>query len=143
MRHERYRVILSGSEGSPAWNAMLAVHRYPAILRLPPSAFSLPPSAFSLPPSAFSLPPSAFSFQGRKNKGPGEAGDLRLNEPSPDRVADQSGRRVDVQLLHHFHPMRLRGLRRNTEDEGDLFRRVSFGDQLQNEALTIGQRVER
>ena len=50
---------------------------------------------------------------------------------------------VEIQLVHNAELVELDGLDRDVEQRGDLFRTPSFRDQLQDFALTRGQRRQR
>ena len=50
----------------------------------------------------------------------GKARRLRVDEPTPDREADQSGSIVNVQLPHDASPMAIGCLDTDSEDSGNL-----------------------
>src|SRR5437764_1515435 len=58
-----------------------------------------------------------------------------LDQALADRVTDQAGDIVHVQFLHHARAVELGGLGRDREQRGDLFRRLSLGDELHDLAL--------
>src|SRR6266850_6139411 len=64
-----------------------------------------------------------------------------LDKTATDRVTHKTGRRMNVQLSHDLHAMRLRCLGRDTEDRRDLLGGVAFSDQLQNLPLAVRERI--
>src|SRR2546430_8562340 len=83
---------------------------------------------------------------GRRRGGePGETLDAAGRRPGsgrdqalPDRIADQTGDVVDVQLLHDTRAVKLGGFGSDPEQRGDLFGRLAFGHELHDLALTGG-----
>ena len=53
-----------------------------------------------------------------------------MDEPTPDREADQSGSIVNVELPHDASPMAISRLDTDSEDSGNLLRRLSFRHEL-------------
>src|SRR4029450_7012876 len=60
---------------------------------------------------------------------------FRLTEPATDRIANEAGRLVDLELPHNLGAVRLSGLHTQSENRRDLFRGLSLGHQL--ETLTF------
>src|SRR6059036_905084 len=62
-----------------------------------------------------------------------------LDHAVTDRVADQSRRFADFKLSHDPHPVRLRGLDADAQDDANLLHGLSFRDELQDFALARAQ----
>src|SRR5438046_4633286 len=58
-----------------------------------------------------------------------------LDQPTAHRVADEAGGLVDVGLFHDPRPMGLRGLEGDSQQLGDLLRRLDRRNQVQALAL--------
>src|SRR5437899_509258 len=64
-----------------------------------------------------------------------------LDESAPDRVADKTGDLVDAELDHEVTAMGLGGLLGDPEDFSDFLGRIAFGHELQDFALSRGEKV--
>lgn len=61
---------------------------------------------------------------------------FRCHKTGADRVSYQPCHIVDIQPVHKFAAMRIHGLHAQLQFIGDVFRRTSFGNELQNFALS-------
>src|SRR5262249_4793927 len=68
---------------------------------------------------------------------------LSLDDASPDRVAHEPGRVVDLELGHDPRPVGLRGPGADAQELGDLLGGLAFGHELQDLALAVGQVIAR
>src|SRR2546426_4133452 len=74
---------------------------------------------------------------------PGARRGSDLDQTPADGVPDDAGRVWRVELLHDPGPVRLDSLGADAEELGDLLRRVTLRDELQDFALPRRQRVRR
>src|SRR5215510_15656407 len=81
-----------------------------------------------------------------KSRTNGEAGvreKLSLDDAPADRVADEAGGVVDLELGHDPRAVGFGGLGADAEELGDLLGRLAFGDELKHLALAVGQGIAR
>src|SRR5262249_37156846 len=93
-----------------------------------------PTRARNLPPPAVGITPGTTDGEGSVVLG---------DQTGPDREPDEPGDVVDVEPLHDPHPVGLDRLDAEVEDLRDLLGRLPLGDQLQDLALPVRERVER
>src|SRR5436309_7819856 len=55
-----------------------------------------------------------------------------VDQPAPDRKADESGGVVNIELAHDSGPMAVGGLDADPEHPGNLLSRLAFRDQLKH-----------
>jgi hypothetical protein len=69
------------------------------------------------------------------------AGESGLDQAFADGVANEPRRLVDVELAHDGRAVRIGRLHADTEDLGDLLRRLALGDELQDFALALAEPI--
>src|SRR6267142_3403754 len=68
-------------------------------------------------------------------------GSSGLDESASDGVADETGDLVDAELDHEVAPVGLRCLLGDSQNLGNLLRRLALGDELQDLPLSDGEKV--
>ena len=65
----------------------------------------------------------------------------RIDQAELDGKMDQFGGRVEIQFFHDIRPVGFDRTDADTEHIGNVFRVVSFADQLQHLPLAVGQLI--